>query len=115
MKLEQDEQVIMSNKFPKSKRNLILTNKRLIFEEKKKRIAEIPLSQIKETHGAVDSLTSCSSLILDLKDGEKILVTFEILSGGHVIPEESKKITDHFLKAINHQINPSTYQVVKKL
>jgi hypothetical protein len=102
--LEQNEQVIMSNKFPKSKRNLILTNKRLIFEEKKKRITEVPLSQIKEIHEAVDSLTSCSSLLIDLKDGEKILVTFEILSGGHVIPEESKKIADHFLKAINHQI-----------
>ena len=104
MKLEQDEQVILHNKFPKSKRDLVLTNWRLIFQEKGKVITEILLSQIEKVHGAKEVLTSCSSLILDLKDNEQIQVTFEILSGGHVIPEESKKITDSFLTEINKQI-----------
>ena len=34
MKLEQEEKVILENKFPKSKKKLILTNRRLIIEEK---------------------------------------------------------------------------------
>jgi len=103
LKLEQNEQVILDNKFPKSKMKLVLTNKRLIIQEKKK-ISEISLEQIKRANGVLDSRTSCSSLILDLKDGEQIQVTFEILSGGQVIPEESKKITDNFLIEINQQI-----------
>ena len=104
MKLVQGEQIILHNKFPKSKRGLVLTNKRLIFQEKGKVITEILLTQIEKVYGAKEVLTSCSSLILDLKDDEQIQVTFEILSGGHVIPEESKKITDQFLTAINQQI-----------
>jgi len=104
MKLEQDEQVILYNKFPKSKRDLVLTNKRFIFQEKGKVITEILLSQIEKVHGAKEVITCCSSLILDLKDEEQIQVTFEILSGGHVIPEESKKITDSFLTEISKQI-----------
>ena len=104
MKLEQDEQLILDNKFPKSKRRLVLTDKRLLVQDKKETISEIFLNQIKEARGVVDSLTSCSSLILNMKDGEQIQVTFEIISGGHVIPEESKKITDNFLMAINNQI-----------
>ena len=104
MKLEQNEQVILHNKFSKSKRALVLTNKRLIFQEKGKIITEIFLTQIEKVHGAKEVLTSCSSLILDLKDGEQIQVTFEILSGGHVIPEESKKITDNFLTEISSLI-----------
>ena len=96
MKLEQEEKVILENKFPKSKKKLILTNRRLIIEEKRKVVTEIPLGHIKETHGTVDKLTSCSSLVLGTKDGEQTMFTFEILSGGHVIPEESKKITDSF-------------------
>ena len=31
-----------------------------------------------------------SILVLQMKDDEQIQLTFEILSGGHVIPEESK-------------------------
>jgi hypothetical protein len=104
MNLEQNEQIILYNKFPKSKRNLTLTNKRLIFQEKRKIITEISLTQIEKVHGAKEIITSSSSLILDLKDGEQIQVTFEIPSCGEVIPEESKKITDTFLTAINHQI-----------
>jgi hypothetical protein len=101
--LEQDEKIILENKFTKSKMKLILTNKRLIVEEKNK-TSNISLEQIKATHGAVDSLTSYSSLILDMKDGEQIQITFEIISCGFSIPEESKKITDKYLTEINHQI-----------
>ena len=104
MKLEQDEQLILDNKFTKSKMRLVLTDKRLLVHEKREIISEISLNQIKEAQGVVNSLTSSSSLILNMKDGEQIQVTFEVLSGGHVIPKESKKITDNFLIAINNQI-----------
>ena len=104
MKLEQDEQLILDNKFTKSKMRLVLTDKRLLVQKKREIISEISLNQIKEAHGVLNSLTSCSSLILNMKDGEQIQVTFEVLTGGQVIPEESKKITDNFLIAINNQI-----------
>ena len=103
LKLEQNEQVILDNKFPKSKMKLVLTNKRLIIQENKK-ISEISLEQINRAHGALDSRTSCSSLILDMKDDEQIQVTFEIVSGGINLPKEGKKITDNFLTEINQQI-----------
>ena len=83
---------------------LVLTDKRLLVQKKREIISEISLNQIKEAHGVLNSLTSCSSLILNMKDGEQIQVTFEVLTGGQVIPEESKKITDNFLIAINNQI-----------
>jgi hypothetical protein len=107
IKLDDGECVVLENKFPKSKRSLMLTNKRVVFGEKKHVITEICLDQIVKVSGVVDDVTSFSSLILDLCDGEQIHVTFEVLSGGHVLSEASKKIAANFLEAINKQIKSS--------
>ena len=120
MELEEDENVILDDGFWGSKKKLVLTNKRLlvqngngIFRLRWKTENEIPLNEIEEAYGMMDTFTSLSSLILKLKNNEKMHFIFRLIDSqmlslvedaGTLIPMKTRAITDKYVTAINHQI-----------
>ena len=120
MELEEDENVILDDGFWGSKKKLVLTNKRLlvqngngIFRLRWKTENEIPLNEIEEAYGMMDTFTSLSSLILKLKNNEKLHFIFRLIGSqmlslvgdaGTLIPMKTRAITDKYVTAINHQI-----------
>ena len=120
MELEEDENVILDDGFWGSKKKLVLTNKRLlvqngngIFRLRWKTENEIPLNEIEEAYGMMDTFTSLSSLILKLKNNEKLHFIFRLIDSqmlslvgdaGTLIPMKTRAITDKYVTAINHQI-----------
>jgi len=121
MELEKDENVILDDGFWESNKKLVLTTKRLLVQKRKGTIIskwknenEILLEEIEEAYGMIDVFTSFSSLILKLKNKEQLLFNFRLIDSqmsrlggdtGTFIPLKTKKITDKYLTAINHQIH----------
>ena len=120
MELEEDENVILDEGFWGYRKKLVLTNKRLLVQKGKglfrltwKIENEIPLGEIEEAYGMMETFTSLSLLILKLKNKEQVHFNFRLTDSqmpslmggaGALIPMEAKAITDKYVTAINHQI-----------
>lgn len=111
MELEEDENVLLNTVFKKSRKNLVLTNKRLLVYHRKRFFSskwelgtEIPLEEIKEAYGTLDTITNLSILVLKLKDGEQLHITFSSISVGTFDPEISETLRDEYLTVIIHEI-----------
>ena len=122
MELEEDEDVILDEGIFGFRKKLLLTNKRIIVQKAKglfsvtwKTENEIPLSEIEEATEWMDPLSSQSSMILKLKNKEKIYFNFKLTDSeiavsmlgetGSTLSIKSKAITDKYVTAINHQLN----------
>ena len=120
MELEKDETVLIDECFWGSKKKLVLTNRRLLVQKRKgivrkrwKTENEISLDEIEEAYRMMDLFTSLSSLILSLRNREKMHFVFRLTDSqmpsligdvGTLIPMETRAITNKYVTAINRQI-----------
>ena len=111
MEIEEVENELLNTVFKKSGKKLVLTNKRLLVHDRKGNFypkwelgTEIPLEEIKEAYGTLDTITSLSILVLTLKNGEQIHITFALSSVGTSDPEKSETLRDKYLAVIKDEI-----------
>ncbi len=133
MELEEKENIILDEGPLGYRKKLILTNKRLLVHKGKgffkvtwKIEQEIPLTKIEEATEHMDTFTSMSSLILKLKNKEKMNFRFKLTDSqmvgsmfggdaGSMMTIKVKAVTDKYVTAINHQINKKTEENPLKL
>jgi hypothetical protein len=121
MPLKKDEHVVLDGGVLGFRKNLMLTNKRLVFQKGKgwfkltwKDEEEILLNEIVEVYAHVDSFSSMSVMKLKLRNGKTRDIQFKLkdseMAGASLgdpnlsIPMKVKSITDRWVNAINRQL-----------